>query len=280
MKVSQVRAVIAALILVASPLAGSAQQDTGRRDEATEIFVRGFVRFLAYHEAGHLLMGQIADLNADPDWSSADREDYADKFATILLQPDADDPDGLDEIISAAAGWLQVDPKLLRDDPHAPPQDRAHDILCLVYGSDPDAFPDFKDALDSTQDCVAMYRGMKEEIDNFFRDFSGEMGRSIDIIYGPPTGGMDAARSFLIESGVAEDLKDDIEAEFYLTHRTTIQAMSCTGKAKPDTFYFDTVRAQNPENDHFVITLCYEMIDARLKYGMRGFEDESEEPWE
>ena len=33
------------------------------QDPETEAFVRGFVRFLAYHEAGHMLMGQIADLN-------------------------------------------------------------------------------------------------------------------------------------------------------------------------------------------------------------------------
>lgn len=266
-----------AVLLSAGLLIAPAHSDTGRRDEATESFVRGFVRFLAYHEAGHLLMGQIANLNTHPDWSAADREDYADKFATILLQPDADDPDGIDEIISAVAGWLQVDTSILNNEPHAPPQDRAYDILCLVYGSDPGSFSLFEEVLDPSSDCTGLYQAMREEVDGIFKDYSGEMGHSVAIVYGPPSGGMDAARAFLIESNVAEDLKDDLEADFYLTHRTTIQAMSCTGKAKPDTFYFDTVRAQNPDDDHFVITLCYEMIDARLKYGMRGFEDEGEQ---
>lgn len=254
-----------------------AAADTGRRDEETETFVRGFVRFLAYHEAGHMLMGQIADLNNHPDWSAADREDYADKFATILLQPDPDDANGMDEIVSAVAGWLQVEPSILEDQPHAPPQQRAYDILCLVYGSDPTSFAMFEEVLDPSSDCTGLYREMREDIDGVFRDFSGEMGKTVNIVYGPPSGGMEAARSFLVDSGVAEDLKDDLEAEFYLTHRTTIQAMSCAGKAKPDTFYSDRVRAQNPDDDHFVITLCYEMIDARLKYGMRGFEDEGGE---
>jgi hypothetical protein len=120
-----------------------------------------------------------------------------------------------------------------------------------------------------------LYQELEREIDDVFRDYSGQFGRSIDIVYGPPTGGMDDAAAFLRDSGVMEDLKDDIEAEFYLTHRTTIQAMSCEGKAKSDTFYFDTVRSANSDDDHFIITLCYEMIDARLKYGMRGFEDET-----
>ena len=264
------RSLIVAAIL--APLSLAAQPETRPRDEATETFVRGFVRFLAYHEAGHLLMGQIAGLSNNPDWSSADREDYADKFAMILLEPDADDPDGIAEIISAAGGWLQVDNSLIRNDPHAPPHQRAQDIVCLMYGSNPSAFAEFAGLVDPDTDCAALYQAMENEIDEVFRDYSGQYGRSIEIIYAAPTGGMEDARQFLRDSGVVEDLKDDIEAEFYLTNRTTIRAMSCEGKAKSDTFYSDTVRSANPEDDHFIITLCYEMIDARLKYGMRGFE--------
>jgi hypothetical protein len=264
------RSLIVAAIL--APLSLAAQPETRPRDEATETFVRGFVRFLAYHEAGHLLMGQIAGLSNNPDWSSADREDYADKFAMILLEPDADDPNGIEEIISAAGGWLQVDNSLIRNDPHAPPHQRAQDIVCLMYGSNPSAFAEFADLVDPDTDCAALYQAMENEIDEVFRDYSGQYGRSIEIIYAAPTGGMEDARQFLRDSGVVEDLKDDIEAEFYLTNRTTIRAMSCEGKAKSDTFYSDTVRSANPEDDHFIITLCYEMIDARLKYGMRGFE--------
>lgn len=259
-------------MLVAAPLAGFAQGGT-TLDEDTETFVRGFVRFLAYHEAGHLLMGQIANLNTHPDWSKADREDYADKFAMILLQPDADDPNGVAEIISAAGGWLQVDSTLLQNEPHAPPEARALDIVCLLYGSNPVAFAEFAELVGTDSGCPETFQELEREIDEVFRDYSGQAGRSIDIVYGPPSGGMDNALAFLRGSGVVEDLKYDIEADFYLTHRTTIQAMSCEGKAKSDTFYFDTVRSANADDDHFIITLCYEMIDARMKYGMRGLED-------
>jgi len=270
--------VLRSLVLAAmlSPLWLVVQAETAPRDEATNTFVRGFVRFLAYHEAGHMLMGQIAELNNRPDWSSADREDYADKFAMILLQPDAKDPDGIDEIISAAAGWLQVDSDVIRDEPHAPPEARALDILCLLYGSNPEGFAQFSELVDPDADCPGLYQAMEREIDNVFRNYSSDFGRPIDIVYGPPTGGMEDAQQFLRESGVVEDLKDDIEAEFYLTNRTTLQAMSCAGKVKADTFYSDRVRGANLQEDHFVITLCYEMIDARLKHGMRGFDEVSD----
>ncbi len=132
----------------AGPAASHAQGAVAPASEETQNFVRGFVRFLAYHEAGHLLMMQIADLNNNPDWSQADREDYADKFAMILLRPDAGDPQGLEEIVSAAAGWLQVDDSVIRNQPHAPASQRARDIICLLYGSDPEAFADFRDMTD------------------------------------------------------------------------------------------------------------------------------------
>lgn len=246
------------------------------RDAETETFVRGFVRFLAYHEAGHLLMGQVADLNSRPDWTATDREDYADRFAMVLLAPDADDPDGVDEIISAAGGWLQVDSSIVRNEPHAPAEVRALEIICLMYGSNASAFSEFAEYVPEGRDCSADYKQIEDDIEEVFRDYSGEVGRKIEVVYAAPTGGMEEARQFLQDSGIAEDLKSDIEFDFYLTHRTTIQAMSCTGKAKPDTFYSDRVRGTTPDQDHFVITLCYEMIDARLKYGMRGFDDETQ----
>ena len=262
----------AVLIAVLWPFAEPARAESGTRTAESDGFVRGFVRFLAYHEAGHMLMGQIADLNSRPDWSSADREDYADRFAMILLEPDADDPDGVDEIISAAGGWLQVDSSLVENEPHAPAEVRALEILCLLYGSNPDQFGEFGSVLPPGRDCAADYQALEAEIEEVFRNYSGQTGYAVDVVYAAPTGGMEDARQFLIDSGIVEDLKFDIEFDFYLTHKTTIQAMSCKGRAKPDTFYSDRVRGPTPDQDHFVITLCYEMIDMRLKHGLRGLE--------
>ena len=264
--------VLAALVGFSSALKAAAAP----RSEETEAFVRGFVRFLAYHEAGHMLMGQIADMNKDPDWTNSDREDYADRFAMVLLAPDADDPDGVEEIISAAAGWLQVDSSIIRDEPHAPAEVRAIEIICLLYGSDPQNFAMFAEAAPQDRDCAADYQAIEADIDEVFRDWSGQFGQQISVYYAAPTSTTQEAYDFLVNSGIVEDLKDDIELDFHLTHRTTIQAMSCQGLAKSDTFYTDRKRGATPDQDHFVITLCYEMIAERLKYGMRGFEDTEE----
>ncbi len=276
MRFSIIAACVSCIFSVFLPWPGALRAEATPGDQKAQAFVRGFVRFLAYHEAGHMLMGQIADMNRDPDWTNSDREDYADRFAMILLAPDAGDPDGIDEIISAAAGWLQVDSSIIRNEPHAPAPVRAQEILCLLYGSDPESFAEFAELAPSDRDCAADYQAIEADIDEVFRDYSGETGQEIRVVYGPPDGGMQAARDFLAESGVMEDLKSDIELDFYLTHPTTIQAVSCRGKAKPDTFYTDRVRGSTPDQDHFVISLCYEMIDERLKYGMRGFEDSEE----
>lgn len=269
-------ACISIVFSLASPFLFALRAGAAPIDDETQAFVRGFVRFLAYHEAGHMLMGQIAEMNKDPDWTNSDREDYADRFAMILLAPDAEDPDGVAEIIDAAAGWLQVDSSIIRNEPHAPAEVRATEIVCLLYGSNPDSFAGFSEAVPQGRDCVADYQAIKNDIDEVFRDWSGETGQSITVYYAPPTDATRDAYNFLRESGVVEDLKSDIEYDFYLTHRTTIQAMSCQGKAKSDTFYTDRVRGATPDQDHFVITLCYEMIGERLKYGMRGFEDTDE----
>lgn len=265
MRSSWLLACVAALM----PLSSAAE---GARDADTEAFVAGFVRFLAYHEAGHMLMNQIADLTQNPDWSASDREDYADRFAMVLLQPDPDDPEGVADIISAAGGWLQVDSSVLRNEPHAPAEARAVEIICLLYGSNPEQFAQYAELAPPDRDCAADYAALENDVEQVFRNHSGEMGREVEIVYAAPTGGMEEARQFLIDNQIVEDLKFDIEYDFFLTHRTTIQAMSCEGKAKSDTFYTDRVKGATPEEDHFVITLCYEMIDARLKYGLTGLE--------
>ena len=108
------------------------QQADDRYNDETEQFVAGFVRFVAYHEAGHLIMHQLAGMQTDPYWSKGELEDFADQFAIVLLEPDADDEFGVAELLSAAVGWLQVDNGASINDPHAPPHDRAMDIVCLV----------------------------------------------------------------------------------------------------------------------------------------------------
>ncbi|MEM7327135.1 MAG: DUF4344 domain-containing metallopeptidase [Pseudomonadota bacterium] len=265
--------VIGGVMLGAIAVPGiSAQEPEPRYLDETEQFVAGFVRFVAYHEGGHLLMHQLEGMQTDPYWSKGELEDFADQFAIVLLAPDANDDNGVAEILSAAAGWLQVDSQAGIDDPHAPPEDRALDIVCLVYGSDPERFSDLQEFVQADADCEARYIEMDNAIDEVFRAQTEEMGLEIDIVYADANEQTFYAQDFLIRSEILEDLKDDIEAEYNLTHQTTIQAINCRGRFKEDTFHFNTVSADFEEDDRYVITVCYEMIDMRLQHGMSGLE--------
>lgn len=249
----------------------SDQPDTSATEE-TERFVQGFVRFMAYHEAGHLLMQQLEGLHSDPDWTQQDLEAYADQFAMVLMEPDSGDEDGISEIISASLGWLQVNKGIAPNDPHAPPHERAMDIICLMYGSDTQGFSQFREYTRPEDNCAERYNSIEQQVETVFRNHSEEQGFEIDIILDEPASDMVPAREFLDATGLLYDLKDDIEADFFLTDRTTIRSTNCTGRAEPNQFYFDTHRGETVDDDHYVITICYELIAKRLNYGTQGLD--------
>jgi hypothetical protein len=260
-------ALVATLVSAGMPSLAQGDQEAAFEAEDTERFVQGFVRFMAYHEAGHLLINQLEGLNSNPEWTKADIEAYADQFAVVLMEPDPGDEDGIDEIISASLGWLQVNKPDVQDGPHAPPQERAMDIICLMYGSDPQGFSEFQQYTVPEDNCQARYKDIENQVETIFRNHSEDQGYQIEITFEPPATGMERAHGFLEDTGIVYDLKDDIEADFFLTDRTTIQVINCKGRVDPYQFYFDTVRGQTVDDDNFVITICYELIDKRLKRG-------------
>ncbi|MEM7640130.1 MAG: DUF4344 domain-containing metallopeptidase [Pseudomonadota bacterium] len=265
-------AILGSVILASAPFATSAQVEDDRFYSETEEFVAGFVRFVAYHEAGHLIMHQLAGMQTDPYWSKGELEDFADQFAVVLLAPDASDDYGVAEIMDAAIGWLQVDNNAGINDPHSPPQDRALNIVCLVYGSDPMRFSDLQEFVEPDNDCQAQYTEMDDAIEDVFRAQTDEFGVEIEIKYLDANAETAEARDFLIRSEILEDLKDDLESDYILTNRTIIQARNCRGRFKEDTFHFNTVSGEFEEDDRYFITICYEMIDMRLRHGMTGVE--------
>lgn len=74
------RQLAAALIATTSlgPMPPSSVGQTPR-----ENLTLGFIRFMAYHEAGHLLMNQVHGINAST-WSRENIERYADQIAAVL----------------------------------------------------------------------------------------------------------------------------------------------------------------------------------------------------
>lgn len=224
----------------------------------------GFIRFMAYHEAGHLLMNQVHGINAST-WSRENIERYADQIAAVLLVPDPGDPDGVEEIIGAANAWLRAGDGHLENDPHAPPEERAYNIVCYVYGSDPVAFADFKQFVGENSGCEEKFKAMDDEIEYGFVNDTDQSGVRIELTYQPATPETEAARQFLQSSGILEDLVFDIENDFKLDRQTKLVAMSCKGKGDEGTFHFDTFQNDDPSKNFDRIAICYELVDMWMK---------------
>lgn len=226
--------------------------------------VQGFIRFMAYHEAGHLIMNQIQGINAST-WPIEDIERYADEIAAILLVPDADDPDGVDEIIGAANGWLRAGAGYTSKDPHAPPEERAFNIICYVYGSNPEGFKDFEKYVKPEWNCAGKFKATDDEVEEGFVNNTDGMGLPIELSYVAPTPAMRDAKDFLQASEILEDLVKDIEGDFKLTRPTKLVAMSCKGHGDEGTFHFDTFQNADPSKNFDRIAICYELVDMWMK---------------
>ena len=230
-----------------------------------ETLVQGYIRFMAYHEAGHMLMNQIQGINAATESTDA-IERAADDFATVLLVPDADDQDGVSEILGAAQAWLKAGPRYSANDPHAPPQKRAEQIICHVYGSDPQNFAIFAEIIEPDWKCEETFAAMLEGIVSEFVNHTDDTGVAMEISYAAPAPGMERAAAFLRETEILEDLAYDVGQEFKLVRPTKLMAMNCSALGgEVGTFHYDSFSGAKPEQNYDRIAICYELIDMWLK---------------
>jgi Putative metallopeptidase len=244
-----------ALALTAAALPGQAQTDN-------EMLTQGYIRFMSYHEAGHLLMNQIQGINAATAPTDA-IERAADDFATVLLMPDADDDDGVREILGAASAWLRAGPRFSDSDPHAPPVERAEQIVCHIYGSDPQSFATLAEIVQPDWNCEDTYAAMWDEIESNYINKTGSTGVPIEISYQTPDAGLEHAAQFLQDTGILEDLAADVAESFKLIRPTKLMAMNC--KAQGVTFHYDSFVGNTPAQNYDRIAVCYELIDMWLK---------------
>ena len=116
----------------------------GRRERLIE-FVAGNILFVLLHELGHAAMHEM-ELPI-----LAREEDQADNFAIINLLKIGNKVSHR-VLVEAAKGWFLSDRRDRRDgepqayfDEHGLDQQRAYNIVCLVYGSDPANMTDLAD---------------------------------------------------------------------------------------------------------------------------------------
>lgn len=252
-----------AMAMAAASIAAAAPPAAAQ--SSNETLVQGYIRFMAYHEAGHMLMNQIQGINAKTAATDA-IESAADDFATLLLIPDPSDENGVNEMMGAALAWLKAGPRYSEDDPHAPPLARAEQIICHIYGSDPQSFAGLAEVVQPEWECEQKYADMLDGLVAEYANHTDRTGVQIDVSYAAPTQGMERAAQFLRDSTILEDLAYDVGQDFKLIRPTKLMAMNCKAMGGDSgTFHYDSFSGAKPEQNYDRIVVCYELIDMWLK---------------
>lgn len=257
------RTAVCALALATSlafaPTVGRAQDFT---EDERDAYVQGNLLFLAYHEVGHLILDALLDVDQRQDRLAS--EEVADDIATWLMLPDPDEPDQDEEIWAAMEGWVRSantqDEPL--QNPHYPDDvERASRIACYLYGSNPDLYAELADIFSNTVrsvDCVEELEVLEDDFEDWFGDQlippAAPGGGSISVQYAPANG-QDEARTYLIESGILEDVAEDISSFVRLPVDVSLVAQSCGAGAAE--FRYSAARRQ--------VTACYEAVDWFLR---------------
>ena len=148
--------------------------------------ILGATIFAFFHEAGHGLIHQLK-LPA-----VGRQEDAVDQFATLILIA------GGDESVAMAlsgAYWFQLQSQQGHETPfydeHAFDAQRFYNILCLIYGSDPQKYADFVSSGTlpemRARRCPQEFAEIKEAWDQLLKPHLTEQGaQNVDIATDPP----------------------------------------------------------------------------------------------
>jgi hypothetical protein len=143
---------------------------TVKSDDELGTAVLGATLFSFYHETGHGLI-HLLDLPA-----VGREEDSADQIATLILMAAGDD--GVSMAMSGAY-WFQLQQKAGDETPfwdeHSFDAQRFYNVLCLIYGSNPDKYADFVTSGNLPQDraaqCPAEYKKIKHAWDKLLQPY-------------------------------------------------------------------------------------------------------------
>jgi hypothetical protein len=265
---SAIRFGLGAAIAFATLLAPmSARSQSAADTKAADAWVQGNLVFLGYHEVGHLLLDQVWRVDQGGDRLNAEKR--ADDIATWLITPDPGEEIESTEVVAAIDGWLQAaDDEAAQERRHRLPDaalypdadQRAARIACLLLGSDanePNAFA----ALEPVAEGHFQVSQCRQDFLSLDRDMEGAFGDSdvvranpvaqVRIQYDSTDPALEDARAFLINSGVFEDLRDDLVHGIGLPIQVTLRGASC-GQSAPGFLYSPSRRE---------IVACYEEVD-------------------
>jgi hypothetical protein len=256
-----------ATVLALAPYGSGAQSFDAESGEQ-DAYVQGNLLFLLYHEAGHLILDQL--LNVDQRQDRMASEEAADDIATWLILPDPDEPERDEEIWAAMEGWLRS--ANAQDEPNQSPHypddvERASRIACYLYGSNPGLYPELAEAFSvsiHSVDCGEEFEALHADLEDWFGDQlippASPDGGAIRVRYEPAGASMEAARAYLMETQILEGAAEDLSQFIRFPGDVNLVARSCGAGAAE--FRYSASRRE--------ITACYEAVD----WFMRDANDE------
>lgn len=244
-------------------------------------FVVGNTLFILGHELGHAVIGvfELPVLGGE--------EKAADVFATLaLLHIGTDYAQSV--LFDTARGLMllaELDARLGQPlkfyGEHGLDQQRAYQIVCLMFGSDPAGFTELaertglpserretcvqelQDAQDSWMRMLKPHLrnstpGKLSFLERLLRMPIGPEGRGgVDVVYADAPARLAVFREALINVGVLEAIRDFASANFAFPTRVTIEAQTC---GESDAYWYQPERR---------LVLCYELVAGYTELAVR-----------
>ena len=245
--------VLALLALV--PSSALAQDDLSEEDQAIAMdFAMHDAVFTLYHEAGHLLVGELGLPVLGKE------EDAADALAVIMIIKYVEDLDErFNTLIDVADGWYMnaqdSTGEGLEDlsyyDEHSLDIQRAYAMVCMMVGADPDEFGEVADIYEMDADrqeaCGPVYEQSEAAWLSLLEPhMATAAGEEIPVTY-EDSGDFGDIEAALKDRQILESLAGLLSSTFALPGPVTLKAAQC-GEA--NAFY---------DPDAHEITYCYEM---------------------
>lgn len=244
-------------------------------------FVVGNTLFILGHELGHGVIGvfELPVLGGE--------EKAADVFATLaLLHIGTDYTQSV--LIDAARGLMLLAERDARlglplkfYGEHGLDQQRAYQIVCLMFGSDPAGFSELaertrlpperretcvQELQDAQDSWIRMLKphfrnsspGKQSFLERLLRMPIGPEARGlVDVIYADAPARLKVFREALINVAVLETVRDFATANFAIPTRVTIEAKTC---GEPDAYWHQPERR---------LVLCYELVADYMELAVR-----------
>lgn len=253
-------------MLAVTPLT-VAEDDTGRHQD---LFVTANVQFTLCHELTHALVATF-------DIPVLGREEAAaDQIATLcILYPETTthrDPQAIEKLVAVADAW-RLEWEMDKEsggaaywDEHALDIQRYYNVLCMLYGSDPEKFEALPDQVDfpwqrawtcADHEYDRTVKAGQWLLETFGVPDGQTASRTdglVSVVYDDPTESKQRAHKVLTESAVFEHKSKLMNSMFDLPNDIAIVATDCLGDA---TAYWTEDRRE--------VVFCYDLVERFIR---------------